>query len=177
MPPGPPPSLIVEGQTLALNPASVDVDALTFESLVRDGTPEALQQAAEIDRGDLLLGFDVKEPLFEDWLIAERERLREVAIEALARLLAYQAKSERTERAIQTAVRLLGIDPLQEAVHRTLMRLYARQGRRAAALKQYQVCMEVLQRELRANRKRIPVSSTRRSCEHRRRGPSRLARW
>ena len=28
------------------------------------------------------------------------------------------------------AVRLLALDPLQEAVHRTLMRLYGRQGRR-----------------------------------------------
>src|SRR6185369_3312384 len=53
-----------------------------------------------------------------------------------------------TERAIQTAVRLLGLDPLQEGVHRTLMRLYARQGRRGAALKQYQVCVGALQREL-----------------------------
>ena len=45
-------------------------------------------------------------------------------------------------------MRLLGLDPLQETVHRTLMQLYARQGRRGAALKQYQVCVGVLQREL-----------------------------
>jgi tetratricopeptide (TPR) repeat protein len=45
-------------------------------------------------------------------------------------------------------VRLLALDPLQEAVHRTLMRLYGRQGRRGAALKQYQVCVGVLRREL-----------------------------
>src|SRR5205823_203330 len=32
--------------------------------------------------------------------------------------------------------------------HRTLMRLYVRQGRPAQALKQYQVCTEVLRREL-----------------------------
>ena len=71
-----------------------------------------------------------------------------MALEALARLLAHQSKAAGTERAIQTAVRLLGLDPLQEAAHRTLMRLYARQGRRGAALKQYQVCVGVLQREL-----------------------------
>src|SRR6185295_6699278 len=52
------------------------------------------------------------------------------------------------ERAIQTALRLLSLDPLQEAAHRALMRLYARHGRRASALRQYQVCVEVLQREL-----------------------------
>ena len=121
---------------------------VTFERRIAEGTPQALEQAAELYRGDLLLGFTLNEPLFEEWLVAERERLREMALEALARLLAHQSKAAGTERAIQTAVRLLGLDPLQEAVHRTLMRLYARQARRGAALKQYQVCVGVLRREL-----------------------------
>src|SRR5207249_4844649 len=83
-----------------------------------------------------------------DWLVAERERLREMAVEAQTRLLAHQTAGASSERAIQTCVRLLALDPLQETVHRTLMRLYARQGRRGAALKQYQVCVNALQREL-----------------------------
>jgi DNA-binding SARP family transcriptional activator/tetratricopeptide (TPR) repeat protein len=143
-----PASLQIEGRTLALNTVGVDVDVATFERLVAEGTPQALEHAAELYRGDLLLGFTVNEPLFEEWLVSERERLRETALEALARLLTHQTKAAGTERAIQTAVRLLGLDPLQEAVHRTLMRLYARQWRRGAALKQYQVCVGVLQREL-----------------------------
>jgi DNA-binding SARP family transcriptional activator len=143
-----PPSLQIEGQLLTLNPAAVDVDVVAFERAVAEGTPRALEHAAEIYRGDLLLGFTVSEPLFEEWLLTERERLREMALEALARLLAHQTRAVATERAIQTAVRLLALDPLQETVHRTLMRLYARQGRRGAALKQYQVCLAVLQREL-----------------------------
>ncbi len=143
-----PPPLLVEGQALALSAEAVEVDVATFEQRVAEGTPEALAQAAELYRGDLLLGFTVNEPLFEEWLVAERERLREMALAALARLLAHQTKAAATERAIRTAVRLLGLDPLQEAVHRALMRLYGRQGRRGAALKQYQVCLGVLQREL-----------------------------
>src|SRR4030095_2808934 len=78
-----PPSLLVEGQTLALNPAVVEVDVPTFECRVSEGTPQALEQACELYRGDLLLGFIVNEPLFEEWLVAERERLREMALEAL----------------------------------------------------------------------------------------------
>jgi DNA-binding SARP family transcriptional activator/tetratricopeptide (TPR) repeat protein len=143
-----PPPLRIEGQTLALNSVGVEVDVVTFERRVAEGTPQALEQAAELYRGDLLLGFSVNEPLFEEWLVAERERLREMALAALARLLGHQSKAAGTERAIQTAVRLLGLDPLQETVHRTLMHLYGRQGRRGAALKQYQVCVGVLQREL-----------------------------
>ena len=103
-----PPSLRIEGQTVALNPVGVEVDVVTFERRVAEGTPQALEQAAELYRGDLLLGFTVNEPLFEEWLVAERERLREMALEALARLLAHQSKAAGTERAIQTAVRLLG---------------------------------------------------------------------
>ena len=51
-----PPSLLAEGQTLALNPAVVEVDVATFECRVAEGTPEGLEHAAEIYRGDLLLG-------------------------------------------------------------------------------------------------------------------------
>jgi len=140
--------LQVERQTLALNPAVVEVDVATFQQRVAAGTPLSLQQAAELYRGDLLLGFTVTASVFEEWLVAERERLREIALEALTRLLAHDMKSGATEQAIKTAIRLLGLDPFQEAVHRSLMQLYARQGRRGAALKQYQVCVAVLWREL-----------------------------
>jgi DNA-binding SARP family transcriptional activator len=140
--------LEVDGPSLALTASAVEVDVATFERLLAEGTPEALEQAADLYRGDLLLGFTLDEALFEEWLIAQRERLREMALEAMARVLAHQTRAAGPERAIQTAVRLLALDPLQEAVHRALMRLYSRQGRRGAALKQYQACVAVLQREL-----------------------------
>ncbi len=52
------------------------------------------------------------------------------------------------EPAIRTALRLVALDLLQEVAHRALMRLYARAGRRGAALRQYQECVSVVQREL-----------------------------
>jgi DNA-binding SARP family transcriptional activator/tetratricopeptide (TPR) repeat protein len=143
-----PSPLRIEGQTLALNPRALEVDVAMFEQRVAEGTRQALEQAARLYRGDLLLGFTVNEPLFEQWLVTERERLREMAVGALTRLLAEQSKAPSPQHAIQTAMRLLVLDPLQENVHRTLMRLYARQGRRGAALKQYEVCVGALQREL-----------------------------
>src|SRR5205809_6424002 len=92
----------------------------------------------------------VAEPPFEEWLRAERERLRELAIESLAKLLAHHARTVAVEHAVQTAIRLLGLEPAEQAVHRTLMRLYARQNRQGAALRQYQPCCLVLERELAA---------------------------
>ena len=80
--------------------------------------------------------------------MAERERLRELALETLARLLAQQRGAGAAGDALQTAVQLLALDPLQEPVHRALMRLYADVGRRGSALQQYQLCVGILRREL-----------------------------
>ena len=151
------PEGLVEGELVALDPAAVSVDAVLFERGVREGTPEALEGAMDLYRGDLLEGLAVKEPGFEEWLAAERERLRELAVEALARLVTVHDKRGALEPAIRAAQRLLALDPLQEAAHRAVMRLYARDGRRGTALRQYQLCLDVLQRELGAE----PESETR----------------
>src|SRR5262249_52975401 len=47
--------LHVEGQTLALNADRVEVDVATFERLLTQKTLPALEQAAGVYRGDLLL--------------------------------------------------------------------------------------------------------------------------
>jgi len=120
------PLLLAEGETLAVNAAAASVDVPRFESLVLDGNPEALRRASELYLGDLLEGLTVKEAAFEEWLRAERARLREQARAGLTRLLDHEATTGDGEQAIQTAVRLLAFDPLQESVHRTLIRLHAR---------------------------------------------------
>src|SRR5215813_8936588 len=141
-------SLRIDAANVALEPAVVTVDVAAFERLVTQGTSDSLTQAADIYQGDLLQGLAVREAPFEDWLMAERERLRELALEALAKLLTQQRAVGATEPALQTALRLLALDPLLETVHRTLMRLYAQLGRRDSALRQYQICVDVLHREL-----------------------------
>jgi DNA-binding SARP family transcriptional activator/predicted ATPase len=143
-----PPALLIDGDTVVLNPTTVDVDVVEFERSVAEGAPTALERAAALYRGELLEGLALQEAPFEEWLLAERERLRELALEALAKLLRHQRTTGATEAALQTALRLLALDPLQEPVHRTVMRLYVQLGRRASALRQYQICVGVLQREL-----------------------------
>ncbi|MBI2215865.1 MAG: AAA family ATPase [Candidatus Rokubacteria bacterium] len=143
-----PGAVVCDASTVALDPARVDVDMVRLESLVRAGTPEALAEVAALYRGDLLEGIRVSEPAFEEWLLTERERLRELAIDALARLLRHERDAAEPEAAIRTAVRLVAFDATEEVVHRTLMRLYVRAGRRGAALRQYQLCVAALEREL-----------------------------
>src|SRR2546426_10022808 len=142
------PGLVLEGPSVALDPAFVDVDVARLERLVADGRPEALEQIAGLYRGDLLAGLTLAERPFEEWLTSERERLHELAIHGLGRLLTHQQQAGGAEPAVQTGLRLLALDPLQEPVHRAVMRLYARLGRREAALRQYQLCVDALKREL-----------------------------
>lgn len=142
------PALVQEGDALALDPRYVEVDVATFEALVAEATPAALEQAATLYRGDLLAGLALDEAPFEQWLLSQRERLCELALEGLGKLLAHQRRIGAREAAVGTALKLLALDPLHEVVHRTLMRLHAELGRRGAALRQYQQCVATLQREL-----------------------------
>jgi class 3 adenylate cyclase len=143
------PPLRVDGDVVSLDPDAVTVDVAEFEQRVADGAPSALADAAALYQGGLLEGLAVQEAAFEDWLLGQRERLHELALGALGRLLAHQRASGATEAAIQTALRLLALDELQEPTHRALMQLYVETGRRSAALRQYQTCLANLRRELR----------------------------
>src|SRR5262245_18299952 len=95
--------------------ADVATDVGAFEKAVDAGTPEAAEEAAALYRGDFLAGLTVAAPAFEEWLMSERERLRELALDAFARLLARQRAAGDTPAALQSALRLLTLDPLQES--------------------------------------------------------------
>ena len=146
--PAHPPCLAAGGETVALEGGAVDIDALIFAQLAAAGGVDSLARAVDLSRGEFLEGFAFRGTLFEDWLMSERERLRELALETMARLIAEQRRAGASSQALHTALRLTALDPLQESVHRTLMRLYSELGRRSAALQQYQVCVETLQAEL-----------------------------
>jgi DNA-binding SARP family transcriptional activator len=93
-------------------------------------------------RGDLLPS------CYDDWILPERERLRQAFVEATERLIALLEDERDYRAAIGYAQRLLKHDPLQEAIYCHLMRLHALSGDRAAALRAYHACAAILQREL-----------------------------
>lgn len=143
-----PPVLIEDGNSVAIDPKAIEVDVLAFEHRVAAGTPQSLADAVDLYRGELLAGLGTEDTAFDAWLLTRREHVREKAIQALARLLEHQRGQGRDDDAIATAMRLLAMDRTQEAVHRSLMRLYAQRGRRGAALRQYQACLTALEQEL-----------------------------
>ncbi|MDX8516897.1 alpha/beta fold hydrolase [Mesorhizobium dulcispinae] len=139
---------LTEGASIALHLDDFDFDVARFETLATSSSPEDLELALDVYRGDLLDGLGLKEEPFEDWLRVERERLRTIAIAALDRLVAHYSASNDLSSGVRTAVRLLAMEPLREDIHRALMRAYAAQGRINLALKQYELCRDALQRDL-----------------------------
>jgi DNA-binding SARP family transcriptional activator/TolB-like protein len=151
-------ALLADDEGLWLDAEEVEVDALAFEQAVAAGSREALEGAMALYGGDLLEDLNARSEEFEVWLRAERPRFRNLAVAALAALAEQQAGAGEAEAAIASCQRLLQLDPLHEPAHRLLMRLLTEQGRRAAALRQYQVCEETLRDELGAE----PEAETRR---------------
>ena len=141
--------LVEESDFLRLDPVAITSDVTEFESLVASGTEEALMQAVQLYRGDLLDGFAIDEERFDQWLLAERDRLHRMALRAHQQLMDLQTRRGAIDDAIGTAQRSLRIDVLQEPVHRGLMRLYMQSGDLVNALQQYETCAKVLKRELR----------------------------
>ena len=140
--------LVEEGDFLSLDASLVYVDVVEFESLVATGTPEALDPATRLYGGDFLDGFLIDEERFDQWVIAERDRLHRLALRAHAQLVEQLMRADAVDEAIAVGQRALRIDPLQEAMHRTLMRLYMQSGDPLNALQQYDSCAKVLRREL-----------------------------
>jgi TolB-like protein/DNA-binding SARP family transcriptional activator len=147
---GEPPAFITEGDRIGLNAEAVDADVSAFERLVAAGGVGDLEEACALYRGDLLEDVSVRDEGYEEWLLVERQRLHGVALRALGRLLGHQEQSQAADRITGTAQRLLQLEPANEQAHRALMRLYAEQGQREAALRQYQECRAALKRELNA---------------------------
>jgi DNA-binding SARP family transcriptional activator len=142
-------TLIEENDLLGLEESNVSCDVAAFESLVAVGSEESLAKASTLYRGDFLDGFQINEERFDQWVIAERDRLHRMALRANSQLLEMQSRRGATDDAIATAQRSLRIDILQEPVHRALMRLYMQSGDLVNALQQYETAAKVLKRELR----------------------------
>lgn len=136
---------------LAARGVWVDAEAFAAAAMpaLAAGDAAGLAAAVALYRGELLHGLHVKQSdLFEEWLQGERERHRELAGRALAKLAALHEERGEIEAGISAARRLLEIEPLSEAGHRRLMRLFARSGRRSRALAIFEELRRRLDEEL-----------------------------
>jgi len=137
-----------DGDTLSIDLASCAVDVVEFELAATSDDPEVLAGCLDLYRGELLDGYQPREPEFQEWLRDARERLRATACQAMDRLTQSLIAADRTDEAIEMLGRRLTMDPACEPAHRHLMELFASVGRRSDALRQYHACVDALEREL-----------------------------
>lgn len=134
---------------LWLNPC-VEVDlrrviGTAMDMLQRTPSDEALVAAARdlIDVGDdILVGW------YEDWVIVERERFRQLRLHALDRIGERLVETGRWYEALQVGLAATSTEPLRESSHRLLVRVHLKQGNVAEAIRQYRLYAELLRDEL-----------------------------
>ena len=121
------PHIVADRAHCRVQGAIVDLDR--FERLTCSPYRSELQAAADLYRGELLADLDFDSEPLQEWLAAERDRTLALICGILHRLIAEQDAAGEHDAAIQSARRLVALDPLSELGQRTLRRAYARAGR------------------------------------------------
>ena len=146
--------LVTDQEWIQVNPdANLWLDVAEFEQAYQSvksvrgqeltqTEAELLACAVRLYRGHLLEGW------YQDWCLAERERLHNIYLILLDKLLSYSEEEQDYEAGIQYGALALRSDPARERTHRRLMRLHYGAGHRSAALQQYEACVAALRDDL-----------------------------
>ncbi|MCP5094595.1 MAG: hypothetical protein GY943_03470 [Chloroflexi bacterium] len=134
----------------------INVDVLKFRELITavSATPhekrkELLGQAIDYYRGDFMQGFTLKDSrAFDEWHFFEADGLRTQFAQALEDKICLHDEDEEWETAVPLARRWNNLDILHEPAHYWLMYCFFKSGQKAAALRQYEQCVDILNKEL-----------------------------
>jgi DNA-binding SARP family transcriptional activator len=143
--PEPPSSFVLATRGgYVLDERRVWIDADAFEELVQAGMTardrsdprtalEHIHHAMELYRGDFL----ADEP-YAEWAVLERERLRQVASEALRVAARLSLDMDDLSAAATSLKRLADLEPYDVHVHRELLEVLLLDGRRSEALRRFE---------------------------------------
>jgi DNA-binding SARP family transcriptional activator len=137
-------ALVVARRTHLGLDRSVRVDAHETAALARDllqGDPGGPVDARSLDQ-ELLPDWH------DEWLLLERERLRQLCLNALERLSALLREAGQLALAVDAALAVVMAEPLRESAHKALIEAHLEQCNRMQALRQYERLEEILDREL-----------------------------
>jgi DNA-binding SARP family transcriptional activator/tetratricopeptide (TPR) repeat protein len=143
---------VVERESVALRlDEHLWVDVWEFERLAGSDLEAELEKAVDIYTGELL------PELYDDWLLSERELLRNQYHAVLEKLAILQEGGGEVQRALLTWRRLIAAEPLHEPAHQAYLRLLGRMQRYGEALAHYEYFQTLLRCELDAE----PLDETR----------------
>jgi len=124
--------------------AALCLDLADFERAAASAASRTnLEAALALYRGDLL-----EEDPYAEWALRERERLRELRLITMARLVEHQLNDGDYLEAVSLCDQALTFDASREALWRSLMQAHALNGDRAAALNAFDRCRTALSRDL-----------------------------
>lgn len=95
-----------------------------------------------VDAGDLLPDW------YDDWVLIERERLRQLRLHALEAVCLALVDRGRYSQAIEAGLSAVAAEPLRESAHRALIRAHLAEGNHAEAIRQLARCRAVLEDSL-----------------------------
>jgi DNA-binding SARP family transcriptional activator len=141
--------LLVDKESIALDPDLVWSDAAEFSRLSNQASPMAKEAAVDLYRGAFLDGFSLPQsPEYDLWISESGVWNEHIYLSTLAELIKSKTATKDLASAIQYAQAYLAVDELAEDIHRQLIRLYAANGDQAAAMRQFEACSLALEREL-----------------------------
>ena len=150
--------LWIEGDRVGFNASSASfLDLNLVAQATADTQPTQLappmvtllQNAVKAARGPFLEAFSLPDtPVFNDWIVIQRNLIGERLNLIHDRLSNYQLETHFIHPAIETINHWLVFDRLNETAYQRLMRLHFLNGNRSAALQAYETCRELLDKEL-----------------------------
>jgi DNA-binding SARP family transcriptional activator len=165
------PHLLVSVHDVQFNPASehwLDVDEFirlldTCQShhpkldTLCESCQNRLESTVALYQGNFLAGFSLSDsPDFETWQLLQQESCHRRILDALGWLGNYYEQKGEYGLEAALAKREIELAPWRESAHRRAMRALALSGRRQAALRQFDICREILNLEIGVE----PVSET-----------------
>ncbi|TQN42887.1 DNA-binding SARP family transcriptional activator [Blastococcus colisei] len=142
------PGLItVSGGTLSIA-RDVLVDVHELVAWARQALDPSCSATDVLAAGDLGLPGELLPGWYEDWVLLERERLRQLRMHALEALAEKYAAAGRYGEAVQAAYAAVRAEPLRESAHRTVVRVHLAEGNVAEAVRAYESFHEMLADEM-----------------------------
>ena len=129
---------------------------LSIDTRVWIDLREAIAGAGEVLREDgppveldpSLLSADLLPGWYDDWVVLEQERLRQLRLHALEALCSRLRTAGRYAEAIDVGLTAVAADPLRESSHRALIEVHIAEGNRSETLREYARYRDLLRSEL-----------------------------